>query len=376
MAAPRRYPQELRDHAVHLALSTGRPIAQVARDVGVHKEALRLWVHQARAEAAPPADALAGFERSELDRLRRENAELRRANELLRGQLRSLTTEFGRTGARRLPLLISAAAGDGHTGGTRVRVSPQRDAIDAIAVVGPVLATADRDTVEERTRRRWPATDRKRPDRHRGKGRIEAVDTTAESRRPRPGLRERKKAKTREAIYRHAMRLFREQGYSATTVDQIAEAAEVSQTTFFRYFPTKEAVVLQDDYDPVFLEALRSQPPDLHPISALRSALREVSGGMSGAEAAGERERHALIVTVPELRARMLEEFIVTVRRIGDLIAERLDRPADDFAVRNLAGAITGVVMSVYLDAAVTPSAGPFALLDEALAHLEAGLPL
>jgi transcriptional regulator GlxA family with amidase domain len=55
----------------------------------------------------------------------------------------------------------------------------------------------------------------------------------------RPGLRERKKTKTRAAIREHALRLFREQGYEATTVEQIAEAAEVSHSTFFRYFPTK-----------------------------------------------------------------------------------------------------------------------------------------
>src|SRR5260370_30385088 len=87
------------------------------------------------------------------------------------------------------------------------------------------------------------------------------------------GLRERKKAKTRAAIRDHALRLFREQGYQRTTVEQIAAAAEVSPSTFFRYFPTKEDVVLQDDMDTRMIEAPERQPADLSPLSAVRSAV-------------------------------------------------------------------------------------------------------
>jgi transposase len=50
MAAPRKYPEELRDRAVRLVFESGRPIAHVAQDLGVHKEALRSWVRQARAD--------------------------------------------------------------------------------------------------------------------------------------------------------------------------------------------------------------------------------------------------------------------------------------------------------------------------------------
>src|SRR5919198_3405569 len=92
--------------------------------------------------------------------------------------------------------------------------------------------------------------------------------------RPALGLRERKKARTRAAIREHALRLFREQGYEATTVEQIAEAAEVSPSTFFRYFPTKEDVVMVDDIDPMMVAAFNAEPPDTPPLRALRNAFK------------------------------------------------------------------------------------------------------
>src|SRR6266702_4650622 len=95
---------------------------------------------------------------------------------------------------------------------------------------------------------------------------------------PQAGLRERKKARTRAAIRQHALRLFREQGYQATTVEQIAAAAEVSPSTFFRYFPTKEDVVLQDDMDTRMVEAFTRQPRDLTPIRAVREAIADAFG--------------------------------------------------------------------------------------------------
>src|SRR5579864_3778298 len=102
------------------------------------------------------------------------------------------------------------------------------------------------------------------------------MDTHHDATLPAPGLRERKKAKTRAAIQRHALRLFRERGYAATTVEQIAAAVEISPSTFFRYFPTKEDVVLYDDVDPLLFAAFEAQPADLSPIQAMRGASREV----------------------------------------------------------------------------------------------------
>ena len=77
---------------------------------------------------------------------------------------------------------------------------------------------------------------------------------------PPPGLRERKKIKLRRAIQTTALRLFETQGYEHTTVEQIAEAAETSTTTFYRYFPTKEDVVLDNDASPLFEVAVATRP--------------------------------------------------------------------------------------------------------------------
>jgi AcrR family transcriptional regulator len=141
--------------------------------------------------------------------------------------------------------------------------------------------------------------------------------TTAPNTPPRIGLRERKKLKTRAAIREHALRLIRAQGYAATTVEQIAAAAEVSPSTFFRYFPTKEDAVLYDPYDPLLAEAFRAQPDDLRPLPALRGAIRAVSAEFPGDEAEWTRNLLALILTVPELRARFLAELARSVSVLG-----------------------------------------------------------
>jgi AcrR family transcriptional regulator len=197
-----------------------------------------------------------------------------------------------------------------------------------------------------------------------------------EDARPMVGLRERKKAKTRAAIQRHALRLFHEQGYDATTVEQIAEAAEVSPSTFFRYFPTKEDVVLQDDLDPVLVAAFHAQPAELSPIQALRGALRAVFADLSEEEWIVARQRHALTNAVPELRARQLDEFYRTVQLLAEAVAERVGRRADDFAVRTLAGAVIGVGISAMLAANEDPTMDHIERMDAGMALLEAGLPL
>jgi AcrR family transcriptional regulator len=190
------------------------------------------------------------------------------------------------------------------------------------------------------------------------------------------GLRERKKARTRAAIQRHALRLFREQGYSATTVDQIAAAAEISPSTFFRYFPTKEATVLYDPFDPVLIAATLAQPAELSPIAALRATVDIIREQVSGEEWERERQRQLLVFREPELRSAIMDQFAEGIELLAGMAAERTGRAADDFEVRNWAGAVVGVIMAAFLGAAADPEVDTLVVLDRAVAHLEAGLPL
>jgi len=192
---------------------------------------------------------------------------------------------------------------------------------------------------------------------------------------PAVGLRERKKARTRIAIQDHALRLFREQGYDQTSVEQIADAAEVSPSTFFRYFPTKEDVVLYDPVDPVIIEAFKAQPRELGTIGALRAAMRETLTASGAAWMDQQRDRADLILGVPELRRKMLDQLVGSMQPFAQAIGERVGRPADDFAVQTLIGAVLGVGLVAWLTS-VTPDRDYVELMDAALAQLQAGLPV
>ena len=191
--------------------------------------------------------------------------------------------------------------------------------------------------------------------------------------RPKAGLRERKKARTRAEIQRQALRLFRERGYEETTVGRIAEAAEVSESTFFRYFPTKEDVVLWDELDPLVFEAFKKQPPEMGPIRALRESIRDVLSGTSAAEKADLLGRLEVLMSVPPLRAMLLDGLRGPMGLLAVAMAERAGRRPDDPAVRALAGAVMGIGLSAMFAASEDPEADVVSLIDEGLAHLEAG---
>ncbi|MDQ1733672.1 MAG: hypothetical protein QOK10_3831, partial [Pseudonocardiales bacterium] len=116
------------------------------------------------------------------------------------------------------------------------------------------------------------------------------------------GLRDRKKIQTRVTIRREAMRLIEENGYANTTVEQIADAAEVSPSTFFRYFPSKEMVLMANDLDLVTIEALEQQPHEMPSLQACRRALEITLATLSEDEWRFERARLQMVLSIPELK--------------------------------------------------------------------------
>jgi len=163
-----------------------------------------------------------------------------------------------------------------------------------------------------------------------------------------PGLRERKKAKTRRAIQEAALRLFSAQGYDSTTVDQIADAAEVSPSTFFRYFPTKEDAVLVDDYDPLFVMAIAKAREVRQPIRAIRAAMVTAFAQVFEQDREQIYQRTKLTMTIPALRARLFEGTLETQQAIDDALAERSGQDVRDLDLRVLvAAAVAAMTVAV-----------------------------
>jgi AcrR family transcriptional regulator len=190
-----------------------------------------------------------------------------------------------------------------------------------------------------------------------------------------PGLRERKKQKTRWAIQEHAVRLFVQQGYDETTVEQIAEAAEISPSTFFRYFKTKEDVVIQDRYDELMAEAIRTADPALTPIEVIRESFVSSFIAVGKPELDEALKRARLQYSVPALRMRALESMQDTIRYLAAPLAERLGRAPDDFRCQAFVGACVGAMINALM-AWVRDggeAAEVLALIDEALSVVANG---
>jgi AcrR family transcriptional regulator len=171
---------------------------------------------------------------------------------------------------------------------------------------------------------------------------------------PRPGLRERKKQRTRDALLRAALELFLAQGYERTTVNEIAEAVDVSQRTFFRYFAGKEEAVFfaHSVATAHFVDLVRARPRDEAPLEALRQAVLQ---GWDGIGEAIEQiipvqlhlRTYRLIESTPALFATHLRRSAELEEEIARVIAEREGLDVDTDPRPRVAVAVFGGVIRV-----------------------------
>ena len=192
------------------------------------------------------------------------------------------------------------------------------------------------------------------------------------------GLRERKKARTREALQEAAMDLFTRQGFDGTTVEEIADACEVSPRTFFRYFPTKEDALFVDTEErrERLLAVLADQPAGAPPFVALHAAMRGLALDYRHDRAALV-ARSKIVQASPQLQAYKAEHQHGWEAVVVDAL-ERRPSAGDAPATRaelQLLTAVATAAMRVSLDDWVANAAGPDldVVLDRAFARLASG---
>lgn len=133
--------------------------------------------------------------------------------------------------------------------------------------------------------------------------------------------------RTRARILDSALDLFERHGYDATTVAQIATAAGVTPMTFFRHFPTKDAVLVTDPYDPVIAAAVGHQPRELDPLQRVRQGFLAALTEITPVEDATARRRVAVVAATPSLRAAVVAGNDATQTAIVDqLVADGVPR--------------------------------------------------
>jgi AcrR family transcriptional regulator len=193
------------------------------------------------------------------------------------------------------------------------------------------------------------------------------------------GLRERKKLATRLAIHEAGMRLFGERGFAATTIDQIAEAADVSRATVFGYFPTKEEIVFGDASVAIggLAEGLAARPAGVSTVEAVRGWLGDLSGWIDPDLPLQLR----LSREVPSVGARRLQLRDAIQEALAGALVDELG-PGRELTAQLAAAVLVTALKTVEELAAARMEADGHELsgeeidrlLDDAMAFIEAGV--
>jgi AcrR family transcriptional regulator len=157
-------------------------------------------------------------------------------------------------------------------------------------------------------------------------------------------LRQRKKERARHAIQEAALRLFEQQGYDNTTVEEIAASAEASPSTVYRYFETKDEIVFWDRWDPVIAAALKNRPNGEQPVDSLMALMEELWPRMA-VEAGVMQRRVRLILSEPALKSHMGDHFDSGVDLVVRILAERTGLDEYDLGLRVVVNSFMAALM-------------------------------
>lgn len=183
------------------------------------------------------------------------------------------------------------------------------------------------------------------------------------------GLRELKASRTRQRMTDVALELFLRDGFDATTMEQIAEAAEVGTTTLYRYFPTKDQLLLDPLVEAIDLAPhLRDRPHDEPLGESLAAALLAAAAAFDGAGARLAQMRR-LVDTAPVARARLWDRVRTLREDLEVVIADRMGESPTTLSVRTTAGLTLDLFQVLDRDADDTRTRA------DAMAELLGGLP-
>jgi len=159
---------------------------------------------------------------------------------------------------------------------------------------------------------------------------------------PPAGLRERKRLVAMRRIQEVALDLFDDQGYAAVTIEQIAQASDVSPSSVYRYFGTKEQIVLWDEFDPILLERMARELPGTLPLEAARRVLDAMVDHLAagGEEHLQRRLRHAM--SDPALESAAAGHAYALSETLGALLASGVGRPPEDLELQVFSHALVG----------------------------------
>ena len=151
------------------------------------------------------------------------------------------------------------------------------------------------------------------------------------------GLRERKRIAAMRRIQEVAPDLFDERGFEAATIEQVAERAEVSPSSVYRYFGTKEQLVLHDEFDLELLDVVQTELASHPPVDAVRRAISTLMARFFGRDEALARRKIRYWAEEPAIQAAAAQQSDQFAQSVASALADAAGRPADDLDIHVIA---------------------------------------